>query len=106
MVRAIKEKDVNISIDREVVLGSAEKKPTLQEKEIAAIVRKSIVANINIPKGAVLKKGMLAIKRPGTGIMPKHLNSLIGKKAKRPIKADSLLQRDDTEGYVRHRGTA
>lgn len=97
MVRAIKENDANISIDREVVLGSAEKKPTLQEKEISAIVRKSVVANTDIPKGAVLTKGMLAVKRPGTGLMPKHLNSIIGKKAKKAIEADSLIQREDIE---------
>ncbi len=97
MVRAIKEKDANISIDREVVLGSAEKKPTLQEKEISMAVRKSVVANTDIPKGAVITKSMLAVKRPGTGLMPKHLNSLIGRKAKRAIEADSLIQWDDIE---------
>ena len=37
---------------------------------------------------------MLAIKRPGTGILPKEIDNLIGAKAKSDILEDSLISYD------------
>ncbi len=38
---------------------------------------------------------MLAIKRPGTGIKPKFINKVIGKKTKKDIKKDELIKFED-----------
>ena len=76
----------------EKTLGSFEKKPTKSEKEIMKIVRKSIVAKQDIEKGSVIKKEMIMIKRPGTGIKPSDLNMIIGKKAKKQIFEDEVIQ--------------
>ena len=38
---------------------------------------------------------MLTFKRPGTGISPSEISNVIGKKAQKYIKADSLLNYND-----------
>ncbi|MBN1280610.1 MAG: N-acetylneuraminate synthase [Candidatus Thermoplasmatota archaeon] len=76
----------------ETILGSYAKKPTSSEKDIMKLVRKSIVANRDIPKGAVIRRAMLDIKRPGTGLQPLQLQHLVGKKATKYIKKDELIR--------------
>lgn len=78
----------------ELALGSGVKEPFLSEEKIKKIARKSIVANANIKKGEIIKKGMIIIKRPGTGIEPKYFAKILGKKAKKGIKKDELISWD------------
>lgn len=75
----------------EKILGNYEKKPTKSEEKIMKLVRKSIIANQDIPKGSIINKNMVAIKRPGTGLNPSNINKIIGKKAKREIKKDEIF---------------
>lgn len=77
--------------DVEKALGDGIKKPTKEEEEIKKVTRRSIVAKVDIPKGAIIKEEMLDIKRPGTGIEPKYVDFLLGKKARRHIKRDEIL---------------
>jgi len=83
MVRAVREV--------EKALGDGVKKPTEDEERIKKVVRRSIVAKVEIPEGAVITEAMLDFKRPGTGIEPKNLNEVIGKRAKKDIKSDELI---------------
>lgn len=76
----------------EKVLGDGIKKPNPSEIKIARVARKSIVAAINIKRGSKITEEMLAIKRPGTGIEPKHLYRIIGKITKKYIKKDELIK--------------
>jgi N,N'-diacetyllegionaminate synthase len=78
--------------DVDIILGSYAKKPTVSEKEIMKTVRKSIVAVQHIPKGSILRKDMLGIKRPGTGLPPAKLDNLLGRRTKRDIKKDELVK--------------
>jgi sialic acid synthase SpsE len=75
-------------------LGTGEKDI---QKELAArtYARRSIVARVEIPKGTKITPDMLTFKRPGTGISPKQLGSIIGTTTKKNIKADEILRRDD-----------
>jgi N-acetylneuraminate synthase len=75
----------------ENALGNPQKKPTDSEKEIMKNVRKSIVAKIDILKGEIIKRELLEVKRPGTGINPDKINKIIGKKAGRNIKKNKIL---------------
>jgi len=72
-------------------LGDGIKRPTENEEKIKRVARKSIVARNNIPKYTKLKENMLEIKRPGTGIEPKYLKKLVGKKTIRHIEKDELI---------------
>lgn len=94
-IKSVRNKDYNISVEEEMVLGSPEKKPTKEEVKISRIVRKSIIAKFDICKGAAITRDMLEIKRPGTGIQPKYIKEIIGCKAKRTIKQDTVISEDD-----------
>jgi N-acetylneuraminate synthase len=83
MVRAIR----NV----EKALGEGIKRPTKEEEEVKKVARRSIVAKIDIPEGAIITEDELDVKRPGTGIEPKYLNSVIGKRAKENIKKDDII---------------
>lgn len=73
-------------------MGNGIKELTKEEKEIKKVARKSVVAKVNIPKETIIKRNMLTIKRPGTGIEPKYIKSLIGKKTISEIKKDEVLR--------------
>ena len=47
-----------------------------------------LVSTTKISKGTLIKKEMLDIKRPGTGIPPKFLDKVIGTKAVKDIEED------------------
>lgn len=73
-------------------LGNGIKRCMLSEENVRNVARKSIVAIHNINKGEVIKKSHLAIKRPGTGIMPKYIDTLIGSRARNCIAKDQLIK--------------
>lgn len=73
-------------------LGSSTKRPTATERDIMKLVRKSIVANQDIKKGAIIRRTMLDIKRPGTGLPPATLEKILGKKTTRAIQKDELIR--------------
>lgn len=64
-----------------------------RESELEAIrsARRSITARMDIPAGTIITPDMLKISRPGTGIEPKFLDLVIGKKAKAQIQEDEAL---------------
>lgn len=89
MVRVIRE--------TEVMLGSYEKKITPEEESSKNLGRRSIVSRRDLPAGTVLSAADLIMKRPGTGIPPTELESVIGKKLRVAVAADVLLQKSDFE---------
>ncbi|MBU7041989.1 MAG: N-acetylneuraminate synthase [Theionarchaea archaeon] len=79
----------------EDVLGNGIKTISEEEEKIKAVVRKSVVTAQDIPSGVTITEKMLAIKRPGTGLAPRFLQKLIGKKAKTPLKAGEFIRWED-----------
>lgn len=77
--------------DVEKSLGDGIKRPTKKEEEIKKVVRRSIVAKVDIPEGVIIMENMLDVKRPGTGIEPTHIKEIIGKRAKSRLKKDELI---------------
>ena len=73
-------------------LGSGEKVPTQRELETAKVARRSIVATQTIAAGQVVERNMIAMKRPGTGIPPARLDSVVGRKTRVEILAGTLLE--------------
>jgi len=72
--------------------GNIKKEPNKSEIEISKVIRKSIIAARSISRDSLLTTKMLTIKRPGTGIKPKYFNRLIGRKVKKNISKDHILQ--------------
>ncbi len=75
----------------ELALGDGIKKPSQSELSNISITRKSIVAARPIPCNATITADMLAVKRPGTGIAPGHLDELAGLTAATDIHQDQVL---------------
>ena len=84
MVKAIRETEAS--------LGSSVKKMLPEEREIARLGRRSVVAERDIPKGTTISRKMLTLKRPGTGIEPRYINNIVGKRAKKYIEKDTVIR--------------
>lgn len=83
MVKALKEVPV--------IMGSGVKRLLEPELQYTDLIRKSIVAARDIKKGEKFTRENLAIKRPGTGMLPKYFSQVFGKTAKQDIAEDALL---------------
>ncbi len=59
-----------------------------------ATFEKSIVSVVDIPAGATIESEMLGMKKPGTGIPPKRLGEVVGKRARMDIPKHVLLRED------------
>ena len=75
----------------EAAFGTGKKTPTIEENEIAKLVRKSIFAKEDIGANEEITQDKLEIKRPGNGLPPASLSLIIGKKAKKEIKAGTQI---------------
>ena len=78
----------------ERALGTSIKRVSKSEAPNRRISRRSLVANRNISKGTTITKEMISIKRPGTGILPKYYNIVMGLQAIREIKEEETLTWD------------
>lgn len=80
----------------EVALGD---KKTVhdQEKPIRSWAHRSVVSLQDIPRGASITPEMVWTKRPGTGILAKYLDEVIGKTAKVDIPKDHLIDWEELE---------
>lgn len=75
--------------------GSGIKTITESEKAIVGIVRKSLVTRNPIGKGQVISEADIVIKRPATGIAPRHYDEIIGRTVRNDMEADVCLQWTD-----------
>ena len=82
---------VRVIRDIEKALGDGVKRPVAEEEEVKKVARRSIVARVDIPEGIIITQDVLALRRPGTGIEPKNLDMVIGKRTKRNIKSGELI---------------
>lgn len=77
------------------ILGESKKFCIKIEKKSKKYARRSLIAKSNILKGQSLKKSLIILKRPGTGISPKNLYKVLGKKTKKFIKEDQVIKWSD-----------
>lgn len=71
--------------------GSGIKEPAACETVTRRNNRKSVVLARAVPKGRRLEAADLTVKRPGTGIEPRHLEAVIGRQPRRALKEDEVL---------------
>jgi pseudaminic acid synthase len=78
--------------DVEAALGDGRKAgPAPEELEMHQKARRSLVAARAIPKGTRIERDMVTIKRPGSGIKPKHVDLVVGRVATVDIEEDTVL---------------
>jgi len=81
--------------DIESAMGNGMKKgPNVEEMENYEKARRSIHARVKIPKGTVITRDMLIVKRPGYGIKPKFIDIVVGRKSTVDIEEDVWLRWD------------
>ena len=80
------------------MLGDGDKKPAPGEAETAALVRRSWHARRDLPAGAVVKAGDVALKRPADGLSPAQ--SPVGRTLSAAVKANAPLRAADLAGAV------
>src|SRR3989344_517687 len=79
----------------EKTMGDGVKRITTEEEALRKQVRRSIVSHAYIPRGTVITAEMIRLKKPETGIKPKHYWDILGKTAARDIPEDTPLQWED-----------
>lgn len=84
----------NLSFIQEIS-GQMEKKPLESEMPARMYARRSIVAKRDIPKDTIISEDLIEFKRPGTGVSPNLVNRVIGKKAKKMLLKDEIIQEID-----------
>ncbi len=76
----------------ESALGSMDKIVLDVERENRDKLRKSLVASSDFPIGTLITSDMVQIKRPGTGMRPKDLNLIVGRRLTKNIVKDELFK--------------
>ena len=59
---------------------------------------KSVVARSDMPAGKLISAKDLTVKKPGTGIPAGRLEDLVGRRLRRSVLSDEILQEEDFEG--------
>ena len=81
----------------ETVLGSKQKKPVNQEKNVALVARRSLVAAREIKAGEIYSWENLSALRPQTGVPAQMASELIGRRAARFYQRDEMIDVCETE---------
>lgn len=68
--------------------------PAPEELEMHRLARRSVVAARDIAAGSVVERADLTVKRPGWGVAPKHLDLLVGRRARVDVAADDVVTWD------------
>lgn len=79
----------------EQALGNGIKQPSPSELKNISIARKSIHLGKDLKKGEIITEKSLIMLRPGNGISPASMDSVLGKKAKRNLKKGQKLDFTD-----------
>lgn len=86
---------INTIHDTYVALGNGVKKVTSEEVLTKRVMQKSLTSVRDINAGEIIKRKDILIRRPATGLPPKRLKEVIGKKAFKNIKADTPIKESD-----------
>lgn len=75
----------------EKAIGTPRLSPTKSEEKFKKLMRKSIGVSKDLPRGTKIKKSMLTVIRPGTGISPILIDNFVGMTLKTSVKKGNLL---------------
>lgn len=81
----------------EVSLGVNDKRVMECEKQERTEMRRSLATRKYLPKGEIITEEAITFLRPGTGIPPEGLSSIIGRRVARDIAEGSTIQEKDIE---------
>jgi N-acetylneuraminate synthase len=67
---------------------------------LRALFTKSLAPRVDLPCGTVLRSEHLALKKPGTGIPEERIAEVIGRRLRREVRVDELIQECDLEDVL------
>ena len=79
------------AIEQALGSGRLEGPSELEAQEMYRLARRSLIAACDIPEGTVITREHLVVKRPGFGIKPKHIDHVIGRRARVDIEQDDVI---------------
>lgn len=79
----------------QVMMGSAQVRPTTAEREMRLLARRSVVALRDLQEGETLTAENIGLRRPGTGLAPALLDQILGRKSIAKIAKGSVLKLGD-----------
>lgn len=82
----------------EQAIGDGKKKLTRIELMNREILGKSIVAQVFIADGTIVKRDMLTSKSPAKGLSPQRINDVVGIKLQRDMPVGEIFTEDDLAG--------
>lgn len=62
-----------------------------------ALFTKSVAPRVDLPTGTILKREHLTLKKPGTGIPADRMAEVVGRRLRRQVSVDELIQESDLE---------
>lgn len=77
------------------ICGNGIKEPSISEKKNLNIIRKSLHYSRDIKVGEIISRLDLIALRPGNGISPMRIESVIGKNLKKAVKAFQMVDIND-----------
>tara|TARA_B100000795_G_scaffold67858_1_gene46849 strand:- start:9069 stop:11459 length:2391 start_codon:yes stop_codon:yes gene_type:complete len=77
------------------IIGDGVKQIKSSEYETINLQRKSLYAGCDIAKGEMILESMVGVKGPSGGVLPKYLDIVVGRKARRNIEKDYPITWDD-----------
>jgi len=81
-----------------LMLGPAAKSVLEVERPVRDVARQSVAAARSVPAGRPLTRDDLTILRPGAGLPPDRLESLIGRALARPVEPGEIIRASDIAG--------
>ena len=88
---------VRLVASAHAALGSGKKAPVASEVENRRLSRRGLVASAPIRAGTILTREMIAAKRPASGIEPRHVDSVVGRRLRRDLAEDESIGWSDLE---------
>ena len=79
----------------QIALGSPNRTVLFDELEQRKNMRRSVIAFKDLKAGSKISIADLDVKRPGTGIPPEEMKTLVGKILNRDIEANTLIKKSD-----------
>ena len=77
--------------------GTGVKQPSKSEKKNKVVARKSLHAARNLKKGSVIQQQDLIALRPGSGVSPMKIDSIIGRILVKDMESQTPLKESDLE---------
>lgn len=81
----------------ERAMGNGRKELTEALHRMRDVFQKSVVSTVDIPEGQRITADMIATKKPGKGIPAARFDVVVGRRARRAIPADTLVEEDALE---------